>query len=150
MILFKRPRGIVVSVIRLDEFATPAANHSYHFPYPALCRCIHEGECRVVVDKGLGKDAMSRRARTRAQKQPIGVASKALCIKIMRLRRSTFVAMQVFDWARTFARLSLSFVRGKAFMCVLSSHHHACNPKKSHGRDSRNLGTSRFCRSKIR
>jgi hypothetical protein len=80
---------------------------------------------------------------------PIGVAGRALCIEIMRLRRSTFVTVQAFNWARTFARLSSWFVRGNAFMRTTSSDSHACNPEKSHERDSRNLGISRFCRSKI-
>jgi hypothetical protein len=65
---------------------------------------------------------------------PIGVANRALCMKIMRLRRSTSITTQAFNWARTFSRLSLWVVRGNAFMRMPSSHCHAYDPKKLHGR----------------
>jgi hypothetical protein len=40
---------------------------------------------------------------------PIGVASRALCMRITRLRRSTFITTQAFNWARTFRRLTSWF-----------------------------------------
>ena len=68
---------------------------------------------------------------------PIDVASRALSMRVTRLRRSTFM-------------LTLWFVYGGASTCMPSSHCHAYDSKKLHGRDSGDPGSSRLYRSKIR